>query len=115
MLNIMREFDLRAARTFFNNNRKYNTWLGLPNTATKKRQMYQLDHIFIPKLQLCHTTNVKHRFDGAPSYQAALSNDFYFLTSPLLRKKEPHNQTSPPKRINNYALCDKELSKFYRK
>ena len=51
ILNLMREFQLRAASTFYDNNRKYNTWLGLPDPKTRKRQAYQLDHIFIPKQQ----------------------------------------------------------------
>jgi hypothetical protein len=54
VLNLMRDHQLRAASTFFNNNRKYNTWLGIPNATMKKRHAYQLDHIFIPKHQLCH-------------------------------------------------------------
>jgi hypothetical protein len=72
VLNLMQEHKLRAASTFFDNNQKYNMCLGLPNAIMKKRQAYQLDHIFIPKLQLCHTTNVKRGFDGAPSDHAAL-------------------------------------------
>ncbi len=87
ILNMMREFELRAASTYFDNNRKYNTWLGLPNANTKKRKAYQIDHIFIPKLQLCQTTSVRRRFDGATSDHAAVSIDFHFLTAPLLKKK----------------------------
>lgn len=51
----MREFQLRVASTFYDNNRKYNTWLGLPNAITKRRQAYEIDHIFIPKNQLSKT------------------------------------------------------------
>ncbi len=72
VLNLMHEHELRATSTFYDNNRKYNTWLGLPNAVTKKRQAYQLDHM-----------NVKHRFDGEPSDHAALSINFRFLTTPL--------------------------------
>jgi hypothetical protein len=39
----------------------------------------------------------------------------YFLTIPLLKKKEPRNQTFPPKRIDNHTLCNKELSHFQQK
>jgi hypothetical protein len=83
----MREFELRAASTFFDNNGKYNTWLGLPNTVTKNRKAYQIDHIFIPKLQLCQATNVKLRFDGAKSDHAAIKINFHFLTAPLLKNE----------------------------
>ncbi len=72
ILNIMREHNLRAASTFFDNNKKYNTWLAPPKPESKKRRAYQIDHIFIPKNQLCHTTNVKRRFNGAHSDHAAL-------------------------------------------
>jgi hypothetical protein len=71
ILNIMRSHNLRAASTFFENNRKYNIWLSLPSTPSMKRNAYQLDHIHIPKNQLCHTQNVKRRFDGAPRDHAS--------------------------------------------
>jgi hypothetical protein len=40
LLNIMREHQLRAAATFFDNNNKYNTWLAPPHPSTAKRQAY---------------------------------------------------------------------------
>jgi hypothetical protein len=87
ILNIMREFQLRAASSFFDNNNKYNTWLAPPQAPTEKRKAYQLDQIFIPKSQLCQTTNVKRKFDGASSDHAALSIDFHLLNGPLLKNK----------------------------
>jgi hypothetical protein len=116
VLNLMREHQLRAASTFFDNNRKYNTWLGIPNAITKKRYAYQLDHIFIPKHLLCHTTNIKRKFDGAHSHHAALCIDFYFLTSPLLKKKkDPQSNPKPTMKLNNTILRGKELSNFQKK
>jgi hypothetical protein len=53
ILNLMRDFELRAASTFFDNNGKYNTWIGLPNAHKRKKRAYQIDQIFILKLQLC--------------------------------------------------------------
>ncbi len=86
-LNLMREHQLRAASTFFDNNGKYNTWLGIPNAITKKRYAYQLDHIFKPKHQLCYTTNIKQKFDGAHSDHVAVCIEFFSLTTPMLKKK----------------------------
>jgi hypothetical protein len=48
VLNLMREFNLRAASTYFDNHRKYNTWLGLPNATTKKKKS-------IPNRSYSHT------------------------------------------------------------
>ena len=36
LLNIMREFQLRATATFFDNNNKYNTWLAPPHPSSGK-------------------------------------------------------------------------------
>ncbi len=87
LLNILREHQLRAATTFFDNNNKYNTWLAPPHPTTGKRQAYQLDHIFIPKYQLAHTSNVKRRFNGTTSNHAALFIKFQLSSMPLLKKK----------------------------
>ena len=101
ILNLMREFQLRAASTFYDNNRKYNTWLGLPDPKTRKRQPYQLDHIFIPKQQLCHTKNVKRKFNGAHSDHAALLIEFYLQTNPLIKStsKEDIASADPIKKL----------------
>ena len=100
ILNLMREFQLRAASFFYDNNRKYNTWLGLPNPITKKRQAYQIDHIFIPKYQLSKTSNVKRKFNGAHSDHAALFIEFQLITDTLMKtsKKEQNASTNPPKK-----------------
>ncbi len=92
VLNLMHEHRLRAASTFFDINRKYNTWLGLPNSTTEKRRAYQLDHIFIPQQQLCQTTNVKRKFNGATSDHTALLIKFHFLNTPLVCQ-ESSNKT----------------------
>jgi hypothetical protein len=75
-LNLMHEHNLRAASTFFDNNHKYNTWLGLPNPMTGRRRAYQLDHIFIPHRQLDQTTNVKRKLNRATTDHAALLIEF---------------------------------------
>ncbi len=111
----MREFELRAASTYFNNNMKYNTWLGLPNANTKKRKAYQIDHIFIPKLQLCQTTSVKRRFDSATGDHAAVCIDFYFLTAPLLKKRRDLAIKPPSKKLDNVSLRTTKRSNFQEK
>ena len=116
LINIMREHQLRAAATFFDNNNKYNTWLAPPHPSTAKRQAYQLDHFLIPKYQLCQTTNVKRKFDGATSDHAALQIDFHLLNTPLLRKKETQKELLPPPNLltikfsvtKNYLTSKKE-------
>ncbi len=115
ILNMMREFKLRAASTYFNNNRKYNLWLGHPNASTKKRKAYQIDHIFIPKLQLCQTMSVKRRFNGATSDHAAVCIKFYFLKAPLLKKRGVPAKKSASKKINNAALRTTKRSIFQKK
>jgi hypothetical protein len=97
----MREFQLRAASSFFDDNNKYNTWLAPPQAPTEKRKAYQLDQIFIPKSQLCQTTNVKRKFDGASSDHAALSIDFHLLKGPLLKNKGETKSTEKKKREQN--------------
>jgi exonuclease III len=92
VLNLMREHRLRAASTFFDNNRKYNTWLGLPNPTTGKRKAYQIDHILIPYHQLCLTSNVKRKFNGVVSDHAALLVEFRLLNFPLLKNKNNNNK-----------------------
>jgi hypothetical protein len=114
LINIMREHQLRAAATFFDNNNKYNTWLAPPHPSTAKRQAYQLDHFLIPKYQLCQTTNVKRKFDGATSDHAALQIDFHLLNTPLLRKKETQKELLPPQSIDNKILRNQELSNFQK-
>ena len=101
LLNIMREHQLRAAATFFDNNNKYNTWLAPPHPSTGKRHAYQLDHIFIPKYQLCHTKNIKRRFNGATSDHAALFIDFELSSIPLLKKKAEKNDPPPASHQKN--------------
>jgi len=54
ILDLMREFQLRAVTSFFDNNNKYNTWLAPPHHSNGKRRAYQLDQIFIQKHQLTH-------------------------------------------------------------
>ena len=85
ILNLMWEHQLQAATSFFDNNNKYNTWLGLPQPTTKKRIVYQLDHIFIPKNQLCYTTDTKRKLDGAISDHAAMYIQFELPNGPLDR------------------------------
>ncbi len=118
-LNLMREHNLRAASTFFDNNRKYNTWLGLPNPLTGKRKAYQLDHIFIPCQQLGQTTNVKRKFNGATSDHAALLIKFQIPIHPLQKsnqkRKQQHirGENKPPiKKIDNNILKGKALPNF---
>ena len=83
----MREFQLRAATSFFDNNNKYNTWLAPPHPSSGKRRAYQLDQIFIQKHQLRHTTNAKRKFDGVASDHAALFIEFH-LPKIIKKKKE---------------------------
>ena len=114
----MREFQLRAASTFYDNNRKYNTWLGLPNAATKKRQAYQIDHIFIPKYQLNKTSNVKRKFNGAHSDHAALLMEFQLASDPVVKspkKRDRDTDNKPPKKIDNAILRKKEIENFRNK
>ena len=110
LLNIMREFQLRATATFFDNNNKYNTWLAPPHPVTGKRRAYQLDQIFIPKHQLRYTTNVKRRFDGVTSDHAALFIEFHLPKTIKKKKKTPKkneakksdaNAPDPPPRPKN--------------
>jgi hypothetical protein len=113
----MREYQLRAASTFFNNNNKYNTWLAPPQSSTEKRKAYQLDQIFIPKSQLCQTTNVNRKFDGTTSDHAALLIEFHLLSGPLLKKKETTENKNNHKiqKIDNNILRNKEIKNFQRK
>jgi hypothetical protein len=111
----MREFNLRAASTFCDNNWKYNTWIGLPNLTTRKRQAYQIDHIFIPKDQLYNTMNVKRRFDGTYSDHAVLLLKFHLLTNPLMKKRNPIKITQLTKKVNNILLKKQALSSFQEK
>jgi len=87
LLDLMREFQLRAATSFFDNNNKYNTWLAPPHPSSGKRRAYQLDQIFIQKHQLRHTTNAKRRFDGVNSDHAALFIEFHLPKSIKKKKK----------------------------
>ena len=118
ILNMMREFQLRAAGSFFDNNNKYNTWLAPPQAPTEKRKAYQLDQIFIPKSQLCQTSNVKRKSDGAPSDHAAIAIDFHLLNGPLLKNKEGKKsgeiENKPPK-VDNNILRKKEIKNFQKK
>ncbi len=123
LLNLMREFQLRAAATFFDNNNKYNTWLAPPHPTTRKRRAYQLDQILIPKHQLRYTTNVKRRFDGATSDHAALFIEFHLpkmvkkkKKTPEIEKKKSDVDAPPPvQKINNNILRNKELPNFQKK
>ena len=117
ILNLMREFQLRAASTFYDNNRKYNTWLGLPNATTKKRQAYQIDHIFIPKYQLNKTSNVKRKFNGTHSDHAALLIEFQLASDSVIKnpKKDRSANSEPPKKIDNAILRKKEKENFKKK
>ena len=64
----MRQLNLRAATTFFNNNnKKTDTWI---LHATKKG--YQLDHMLVPKQQLHRIMEAKRKMDGIPSNHAAV-------------------------------------------
>jgi hypothetical protein len=92
VLNLMREHRLKAASTFINNNRKYNTWLGLPNPATEKKA-HQIDHILIPYHQLCLTSNVKRKFNGAVSDHVALLVEYHLLNSSLLKNNQKKKAT----------------------
>jgi hypothetical protein len=121
VLNLMREHRLRAAGTFFDNNRKYNTWLGLPSPTTGKRKAYQIDHILIPHHQLCLTSNVKKKVNGIVSDHAALLVEFRLLNSPLFKnkiiKKESNSHAKtvtprPPGKIDNFILQGTGLSGF---
>ena len=114
----MREYQLWATSSFFENNNKYNTWLVLPQLQTEKRKAYQLDQIFIPKNQLCQTTNVKRKFDGATSNHAALFIEFKLPNDPQLKKKQPRdsdNEKAPIKKIDNNTLHNKQIGAFQKK
>jgi hypothetical protein len=112
ILNLMREFELRAASTFFDNNGQYNAWLGLPDAHTREKSI-QIDQILIPKLQLCQTKNVKHRFDGVASDHAALRIDFHFLIAPLLKNRNDKAKLPPiDKKIDSMALRASKLQAF---
>jgi len=114
----MRDYQLRAASSFFDSNNKYNTWLAPPRSQTEKRKAYQLDEIFIPKNKLCHTTNVKRKFDGATSDHAALFIEFKLPNGPLLEKKQPKdsdNEKAPIKKIDNNILRNKQFGAFQKK
>ncbi len=65
----------------------------------KKKYAYQLDHIFILKHQLCHTTNHKcqKKIWRAHNDHAALCDDFHFLISPLLPTKKEERPPEQPK------------------
>jgi hypothetical protein len=90
--------------------------VGIPNAITKTMASVPTRPYFIPKPQLCHTTNVKRKFDGAHSDHAALCIDFFFLNTPLLKKKkEPKNSPGPPKKLNYTILRRKELSNLQKK
>ena len=90
LLDLMREFQLRAATSFFDNNNKYNTWLAPPHPSSGKRRAYQLDQIFIQKHQLRHTTNAKRKFDGVASDHAALFIEFHLPK--IIKKKKKKNR-----------------------
>jgi hypothetical protein len=114
ILNLMREHNLRATATFFDNNHKYNTWLGLPNPATGKRRAYQIDHIFVPHQQLGQTTNVKRKFNGVNSDHVAMPIEFKLLNTPFKRNNQQRNQIirEPTPKIDNYILKGEGLSSF---
>jgi hypothetical protein len=60
--------------------------------------------------------NVKRQFDEANSDHAAPCVDFYFLNSPLLKKKkDPQENSKPATKLNNTILRGKELSNFQKK
>ena len=73
---VMRELDLHSAHSFFDCNDKHDTWIHL---GTKHR--YQPDHFLILSKQLNRTSNVKRKFDGAPSDHAALMIQFKLHSS----------------------------------
>ena len=116
ILNLMREFQLRAASTFYDNNRKYNTWLGLPNATAKKRQAYQIDHIFIPRHQLNKTSNIKRKFNGTHSNHAAPLIKFHLASDPVIKtKKKTAVPTENHKIIDNAILRKKKIKSFKNK
>jgi hypothetical protein len=86
----MREHDLRAASTFFDCNNKFSTWMNPKNQCP-----YQIDHFFIPKHQLCHTTNVKRKLDSVDSDHAALCIKFQMSHEPLLQLKDGSTVVKP--------------------
>ena len=107
ILNLMREFQLRAATTFYDNNR-----------TTKRRQAYQIDHIFIPKYQLNKTSYIKRKFNGAHSDIAALLIEFQLASDPAVKcpKKGDHDTNSKTqKKIDNAILRKKEIENFRKK
>ena len=97
-----------------------NTILGSPHLKCPQKKAYQLDQIFIPKSQLCQTTNVKRKLDGASSDHAVLSIDFHLLNGPLLKNKEEtkstenKNENKTPK-LDNNILRNKEVKNFQKK
>ena len=84
-----------------------------PQRNNEKGRAYQLDHIFIPKHQLCQTMNVKRKFDRAHSDHAAPCIDFCLSTSPLLKKKQDSPIAHKPNmKLNNTVLRREGLSEF---
>ena len=109
ILNLMREHDLRAASTFFDCNNKHNTWRN-----PKDKRPHQIDHLLIPRNQLCLTTNVKRKLDSIDSDHAALCIEFLLPNGTILRTKdkEKNEVTRPKTRINNFILRNSQKGEF---
>jgi hypothetical protein len=107
----MREHDLRAASTFFDCNKKFNTWKNPKNQCP-----YQIDHFLIPKHQLCHTTNVKRKLNSIDSDHAARCIKFQMSHEPLLQKKDGNSgKTKPRSKIDNFVLQSFQKHNFQGK
>jgi hypothetical protein len=107
----MREHDLRAASTFFESNKKYNTWRN-----PRDKRPHQIDHFLIPRNQLCHTVDVKRKLDSIDSDHAALCIEFRLSSETLLLKKTENSEEIRPKnRINNFLLRNSQKGEFQRK
>ncbi len=106
----MREHNLIAASTFFNSNKKYNTWRNLWD-----RRPHQIDHLLIPKSQLYHTIDVKKKLDSVDSNQAALCIEFKLTNEALLFKKREKWRIPPQTKINNFLLQNSQRSKFHER
>lgn len=90
-------------------------WTAL--SKIKEETSISTRHIFITKQQLCHTKNVKRKFNGAHSDHTALIIEFYLETNPIIKStsKEDIATAEPIKKIDISILRNKELSNFQKK
>jgi hypothetical protein len=105
----MREHDLRAASTFFESNQKSSTW-----RTPLNNHPYQIDHLLIPRSQLCHTTHLKRKLDCVDSDHAALHINFLLSIKTLLFNASDKNtiRNWEKTKIDNFLLHHNQKEKF---